>query len=989
MKKIFISIAVYFLVNTYALAFENIITSLITNNDSEQEIEVVVSGEKMFLPSKYMFALLQIPYKENHVEKSLTVKNTVIKNNNIYINGEKQNYQVYFQKKGISGLTNEYFIPAEALSKITEEKIRSDSSELLAFLTSKKFENENEENEATKNPFISKEVKVLPKAYQEITVPNKKGWISLDSIAFNNNMMSDSYAQVYRAQQSTNNFMYNNNTRITLNGKLSSGTYKVDMGTNSYTSNLFSFSGISPQFKNRFADYDYVLGKADPWAFGQSNVGSDVIGFQLKDHVEKMDTYQNIQGYVAPTSIIKVYINNDFEKELSTYGGYYSLKDVTYNGKVENIKIEELLADGSKKDVLTKDFNERSQQRPIPKNDMIFGLSGTQNRLWASNGYIFQSNTQKFVSGGKFRTEISDKLAFENFFLTDKIISMPQNATWGQSILSNRKYLNYTTMRNLNMLEGQTYMGAFDYRHTNPKLTSRLCFGASNSMSKDTITKDGTGTGLSYENNYKFNEDNNLKTSIFNYSPQFYSAGSSSGSGGFLADRAGASLNGTTKIKKTTLSGTYSKYNSNMGHYYDGGLLGIDEYNFISRTNFKKLPVLTFKMSGKKGANQLAEIQSGSYEISGSKKIKAVGLNTGIRKNNYSNQYNSSDYSSYKSDYSNTFVNLNTPIGKKFGNATLEHESIETKSDSNLDTYSTIRMGYSTPTIHTCNLNFITGYRYSGLNKGLDFGWGIVKRLQSGSAVSVNYRFNRSPGYIIDNMFLPSTMRHSITLDFSELYGVSDNKLQALGSNNINKGFVEATAFLDTNKNGIKDKGEINIENVTIKIKGESEVLITDKDGHTKLKTETAGIHQIQIFEDELPTLVSVHSKTEPTKIIKVAENEKTEVAFGLISSVGNINGTITVKDEYNQALKVEDLVVSAFDEQGNEVCYTSPEKDGSFSMSGLTPGKYKICIDKEFQDNYHIYPDDSTDKLCVEIPPEYKKYITIDNVNLTYIYKI
>lgn len=985
MKKILVTIFFYFLVTTYALSFENIITSLIKNDDSEQEIEVVVSGEKMFLPCKYILSALSIPYKENHVEKSLTTKNTVIKNNAVFINGAKQNYQVYFVKNGISGIKNEYFIPAEALSKITGENITSDSGQLLAFINPNQPESKPI---GFGDAFVSQPQKIVPKAYENVTLPNKKGRISLDSIAFNNNLMSDSYSQVYR-EAKNNNFLFNNNSRMTLNGRLNSGTYKVDLGTNSYTNNIFSFSGISPQYKNRFANYDYVLGKADSWDFGKNSIASDVMGLQIKDHVEKTLDYKDIQGYVDPKNTVKVYINNDFEKEISTYGGYYSLKDIYYNkGKVEKVKIEELLADGAKRTVFQREFTKKSQEKPIPKNDLVFGISGTQNRLWASNGYIYQSNTQKFVSGAKFRNEISDKLSFENFFLTDKIISMPQTSTWGQSILSNRKYLNFTTMRNINMLEGQTYMGAFDYQN-NDKMNSRFSFGASNSIAQDIITKDGTGVCLSYENNYKFNDNNSLKASLFNYSPQFYSAGSSSGSGGFLADRAGASINANTKLKNTDITGAYSKYNSNMGHYYEGGLLGVDEYNFISRTTFKKLPSIILKTNGKSGSNQLAQIQSNSYEISGNKKIKCAGITAGIRRNDYSNNYNSGDFSSYKSSYSNTYANLNTPIGKKFGSANLEHEIVETKSDSTLDKYNTFRVGYSVPTIKTCNLNVMAGYRYTGLNKGLDFGVGLIKRLKSGSSVGVNYRFNRSPGYIIENMYLPSTMRHSITVDFSELYGLSDNKLQPLGSNNMNNGFVQVIAFLDSNQNGIQDKGEINIENITVKIKDEEEVMTTDKHGRTKLKSEEAGIHQIQIFEDELPTLVSVHSKTDPLRIIKVEQNEKTQVFFGLKSSVGNINGTITVKDEYDQQLKVEDLVVSALSELGSEVCYTNPDKDGTFSMSGLSPGKYKICIDKEFQDNYHIYPDKKTENYIVEIPPEYKKYVTIDNVNLVYIYKL
>jgi len=50
-------------------------------------------------------------------------------------------------------------------------------------------------------------------------------------------------------------------------------------------------------------------------------------------------------------------------------------------------------------------------------------------------------------------------------------------------------------------------------------------------------------------------------------------------------------------------------------------------------------------------------------------------------------------------------------------------------------------------------------------------------------------------------------MRHSITVDFSELYGIGSKGLQPIGTGNENKGFLQVTAFLDTNQNGIKDKG--------------------------------------------------------------------------------------------------------------------------------------------------------------------------------------
>lgn len=120
--------------------------------------------------------------------------------------------------------------------------------------------------------------------------------------------------------------------------------------------------------------------------------------------------------------------------------------------------------------------------------------------------------------------------------------------------------------------------------------------------------------------------------------------------------------------------------------------------------------------------------------------------------------------------------------------------------------------------------------------------------------------YSQTPYYVIDNMYLPSSMRHSITLDFAELYGIGGKGLQAIGTGNEDKGYLVSTAFLDVNQNGIKDKGEPMIENVPIKIENSSELLLTGRDGTTKLKPEDAGIYNVQLSEDNLPTLLSCHS---------------------------------------------------------------------------------------------------------------------------------
>lgn len=973
------------LISRPSFASESIISSLIINDTEEKEIEIVMDKDKMYLPCKCILSYFEIPFKENHVDKSLLFKNAVVKDNALYIDGVKQSYHAFFVKNGITGVQNEFFLPAEALSKITGKNITSDPTQLLAFYKADDAEIVKEKKD--ENPFLIKDKTYKAKAYEELTMPVQKGFISLDSVGFGNNMMSDSYSQIYRSTQ-TKNAMMINNTKVTLQGKLNSGDYKLDLGTNSYESNMFAFSGISPQYKNRYDKYDYIVGKIDQWDFGQGSIGSEIMGVQLKDHVDKKTNYKDIQGTVDPTSTIKVYINDDYEKELSTYGGFYSLKDVFYNGKIKTIKIEELLADGTRKEVFSKEYKDDENAKYIPKKDILLGISGLQNRLWANNGYIYQSTTKKAVAGAKFYNKINDKLTFENFVIADKIVAGSSNNMWNMSVLGNKKYLNFGTMRNPNALQGESYMGLLSYKN-NEKIDSQLYFGASNATTIDTITPGGLGAYLDYDTTYRFNKENLLRGSLFASSPNFYMAGSTSGCGSFTQDRVGARISGNTKIKNTTIAGSYSKYESNFGNYYEGGLLAFDEYNLIARTNFKKLPTLTLKVNNKNGANQIGGINSSSYEISGNKRLKCLNLSGGIRSNNYSNQYSAEGYSSFTSKYSDTFFDVNFPLGKKFGYLTLGHEDIVAESDSRPNGYKTVKINYSTPTFKNISMNFMTGFHYAGQTQGNDIGFGIMKRLASGSVMSLNYRFSQAPCMIIENMYLPSNIRHSITLDFSELYGLGDRGLEAIGTGNVNKGYVQVTTFLDVNQNGIKDKDEPNIDNIPIKIDNDSEVLITQKDGSTKLKPEDSGFYNIQIFEDQLPTFLACHNKTKPSRYIKVNDNKKTKVEFGLISSVGIVNGSVTIKDEYNNRIIKNDIVVSVLDDLGNEITYTNLNEDGTFSISGLHPGKYIIEVDKNLQVAYHLVPETNSEKVTIEIPPEYKDYVNINNVNLNYKYQI
>lgn len=326
LRAFFLAIILIFFA-LHAFGVENIVSSLIIDDEDEREIDVVMDKDKMYLPCKYLLNYFEIPYKENHAEKSLAFKNVVLKSGSFVQGGVKQKYPVFFIKNGITNPQNEFFVPAEALAKVTEKNITSDAGLLCAFIKTKD-KPQNTTNVITDtNPFLVKDGTIRAKAYDEITLPIQKGFVSLDSVKVSNNMTSDSYSQMYKDSQSKNVSMYSN-MQVTLAGRLNSGEYKLGLGTNSYAKNWFSFTGISPQYKNRFRNFDYLIGKTDAWDFADNSIDSDLMGLQVKDHVDKNFSYRNIEGTVNPTSTVKVYINNDFSKELSTYGGYYSLRDV-------------------------------------------------------------------------------------------------------------------------------------------------------------------------------------------------------------------------------------------------------------------------------------------------------------------------------------------------------------------------------------------------------------------------------------------------------------------------------------------------------------------------------------------------------------------------------------------------------------------------------------------------------------------------------------
>ena len=145
------------------------------------------------------------------------------------------------------------------------------------------------------------------------------------------------------------------------------------------------------------------------------------------------------------------------------------------------------------------------------------------------------------------------------------------------------------------------------------------------------------------------------------------------------------------------------------------------------------------------------------------------------------------------------------------------------------------------------------------------------------------------------------------------------------------------------------------------------------------------GLHKIKLAFEELPALLSVSPATKVEQIARVKNKNKTKVYFGLISNVGNISGKVKIEDKYQRITKIDDIVVLVLNDKNEEVKYTTIEEDGSYYISGLSPGKYTVKIDDNFIESYYLKPK-SEKSIIVEIPPVYEDYIDLKNVDLEFI---
>lgn len=297
-----------------------------------------------------------------------------------------------------------------------------------------------------------------------------------------------------------------------------------------------------------------------------------------------------------------------------------------------------------------------------------------------------------------------------------------------------------------------------------------------------------------------------------------------------------------------------------MNHRYRGGTIKFDEASINASTKIPKVANLRFNSYYRRGENELGRNKNYFYDANASRDIaRWARVQAGRRESLYDTEYdtpNSLDRN-YHSKYTDNYAQLDVPIPGNHGRFTLGHNIVRYNTATYKNGYNMFRFGYTFPTWKRLTLGLGYGFRYSGQG-GNDFNVNIGYRAKSGQTMSVGYQYSENGGYFIDNMFTPTTNRHSINFVFNDAFQIFHNGLKSVGDEDLNKGLFEAIAFVDVNKNGKYDKKiDVPIQNVPLITSWTGETSVTNKRGRVYSSSLEQGIYTVSIDMNQLPITVA------------------------------------------------------------------------------------------------------------------------------------
>lgn len=985
-------------------ALDSTVSYINVNNRAYQDVEIAITDKsEILLPFKQLADLFNIPYTANRVDKHISFKTWdgkegMITQQGVFVqDAPVSKRKTEFLQQGImDGVFNEAYITADAASKIFGAKFETNYEDLtLSAQVERDIPLLHTNNAAAEDKG--------PKAYQDVVSPKKPGKIALNTVGLRSNLLSDSLTvkgQGYRTLNDT----FSGSTQASINGNIYGGKYRIEATEYHYRSDAFMFGGITGAYKNSIKDKEtgkeklwYELGKVKGRTDVDASIGTNIFGAQIWNYDYEKERPEKINGYVKPTSLVRLTVNDLEPVTLSTYAGYYTLKDVQLPNPVKSIKLEEVNEDGSV-EIIREERYSIYGDKPFEKEhrgSAYAGVWGYQNRFFREGGNIYRGNNKKVTAGIDYQYGIKDNITFESRVTGDKLYEKN-----GTSIVyrvpTNDTLLVSGTQKSVNYLEGATALNSVEW--VNPKnknIKGRLTAGAS--VAHD-IREEHTHAGYivkaagEYEKDLEKYQRGIFKPKraagrleLFQTSPDFYIASSDSTS---KNDRTGGKVSGNVSFNSTNAGGSYSRYYSNMNHRYRGGTIKFDEASINASTKIPKVANLRFNSYYRRGENELGRNKNYFYDANASRDIaRWARVQAGRRESLYDTEYdtpNSLDRN-YHSKYADNYAQLDVPIPGNHGRFTLGHNIVRYNTATYKNGYNMFRFGYTFPTWKRLTLGLGYGFRYSGQG-GNDFNVNIGYRAKSGQTMSVGYQYSENGGYFIDNMFTPTTNRHSINFVFNDAFQIFHNGLKSVGDEDLNKGLFEAIAFVDVNKNGKYDKKiDVPIQNVPLITSWTGETSVTNKRGRVYSSSLEQGIYTVSIDMNQLPITVAPFTNDLINKKVKIDGGQTTQLEIPLISTVGSVSGTLKIFDDFQRDLKITDFVVVILDENGEEVNYSTVDSTGVFYISGLAPGNYTLKLDEKFIDAYGLEMLPEKSEISISIPYDYKTPVDFTEQNLEY----
>ncbi len=992
-----------------SFALDSTVSYININDLAYQDIEIVINNKnQILLPFKQLADIFVIKYNANRVDKiigfqTLDGEEGVINQNGIFINDQKiSDATPIFIMQGImDGVFNEAYIPADVASKIFNVKLETDyenlavNAEVIRDIPAIHNNNILEDDKA-------------PKAHLDVAIPKKSGKITLKTIGLKSNIMTGNISVKDRMNHYSND-LFNGSTQASINGDLLSGKYRVEATEYHYKSDTFMFGGISATYRNKFKnkkddkEYFYELGKVRGISDSDANIGTNIFGAQVWNYDNERPNPHDVCGYVKPTSVVRMTVNDLEPITLSTYAGYYTLRDVQLPNPVKNIKLEEVNEDGSV-ELISDERYPIYGDRPFEKDSRgtaYAGVWGYQNRLFRDGANIYRGMNKKVTAGGEYQYGVKDNVTFKSKISGDKIYEKT-TAKAMYTVPTNDSLLVVGTQKSVNYQEGVTTLNTLEWQSKkNQYIKARAVVGGS--IAHDLRDKDthagymGKLAGEYDQDMSKYSKDltkyhlgvfrpRNLKgkAEIFQTSPDWYIANSDAIS---KNDRTGGKVSAGFGFNSTSASGSYSRYLSNMNHRYQGGTITFDEADVGFGTKIPHVATLQFGGNYRHGKNDLGRNENYFFDGSAERFFANIfKVRAGYRENLYDTKFDipTSDNRNYYSKYTDNYIETETVLPKNIGRLAIDHSFVRFKTLSYNDGYNIFRFGYTFPTWKRFTLNLRYGFKYDNQH-GNEWGVTLGYRAKSGQYMSVGYQFSQNCGYFMNNMFVPTTNNHMVNITFNDAFQVFHRGLKSVGDESLNRGLFEAIAFVDIDGDGkYTKKVDIPMKNIPLVTSWGSDKNYTNRWGRVYSSSLEQGVYTVSLNMDELPMTVAPVSNDMVSRKVKIDGGKTTLLEIPLASTVGSVSGVLKITDDFERGLKITDFVVVLLDSNGEEVNYSTVGSSGEFYISGLAPGEYTLRLDERYISAYGL-EELPNSVIKVSIPADYNNPTDIIDQNLEY----